>query len=372
MTNELRIVVTGGGTGGHIEPIVAVIEHLKQSEQISIWWLGEIGGQEQQAAEALGVEFLPIKAGKLRRYLAWRNLTDPFKVGLGYFRSLRILAKIKPDVLFSKAGYVSAPVLLAASTLGIPIVAHESDTVLGMTNSFAAQVAKVVCTGFPLRFYSKMVQHKARYTGNPVRTYQSKTADPKKAAKVFHFDPKVPVVVVFGGSQGALAINQAVWNSLPHLLSAAQVIHQTGPAHIEKAHQVARELPADIRARYIFNGYFDAEHLGAALSLASLSVSRAGANTLADLSTFGIPAIFVPLPRAAANHQQRNAEYVEQAGGGIVLSQSELTPEVLYTKVETLLHDSKKLQHMGKEMKGINPADAAGSIAQIVVEQAKK
>ncbi len=361
-----RIVVTGGGTGGHVEPVVAVIQALRLIESdVNVSWLGEASSFESKAAESLKVPFTVIKSGKLRRYVSLQNLVDPVKVGVGYVQALAALRRIQPDVVFSKAGYVSVPTLLAAATLRIPIVAHESDSVIGLSNTLAAKRAKVLCTGFPIDLYPKELHPKLHFTGNPVHLTKKQTMTMKKASELLHLTSSLPTLVVLGGSQGALAINKLIWQIAPELTKSMQIVHQVGISSLEEAKSVK------LSESYHFAASFDAEHLSAALSLATIAVCRAGANTIADLSAHGVPTIFIPLPTASANHQKVNANYVEKKRAAIVLDQATLTHEKLQEVIEALVSDSKKRETMSAAMRLINPPDAAEKIAEIVLAAKK-
>lgn len=359
---KIKIALAGGGTGGHVQPVVAVVKALRESyPDLELIWIGEKGSREGMAADECDVHFKPVTAGKIRRYLDIQNLVDPFKVAYGYGQALKILTRFKPDGLFSKAGYVAAPVLSAAATLKIPIVAHESDTVMGLTNRLASTLAKTVCTGFPLRFYPPKVRKRCVYTGNPIGFGDPKTYADAGLAK-FDLNDDLPVVLVLGGSQGALKINEIIWRILPELLSFCQIIHQTGQSHLAKAEEVGEHLPKTVQGRYYPVGLMNQRELGEALYLSKMAVSRAGANTIADLSWFGVPAIFIPLPNAASDHQTNNARFVEEKGGGVVMTQDHLEDEQLLNSIQSLLYDQSKLDKMSLAARVVNPRDAANSI----------
>lgn len=371
-TSSIKIVVTGGGTGGHVLPVVAVVQELRQKHpSLRITWIGEANSFEQSAAERQKIPFLTVKTGKFRRYFSLRNVLDIVKVAVGYVQSLYYLVHLRPAVVFSKAGYVSVPTILAAATLRIPIVAHESDTVMGLANSIASRFATRFCSGFPFSFYESSISHKTVFTGNP-QVHELAQQDQTGAYAHFDFQQEVPIVLILGGSQGALSINTVVWEALEGLLSEVQIIHQIGSAHVVLAEKMVENLPHNLRRRYRYAGYFDHDELSRAYSIAILAVARAGANTIADLSSFEIPAILIPLPHAASNHQLVNAQFVVERGGAILLPQSDLNARSLYESVTLLLHDDKKRLAMRRAIGKLNPKNARERIADVILAVAKE
>ncbi len=367
-----RIVVTGGGTAGHTEPLVAIIRALlAQDSALDIVWIGgSKSSREALAAKALHVQFKSVAVGKWRRYFDWHNVVDPLKVGVGYFQAWRYLRTIRPDIVVSKAGYVAVPTVLAARALNIPIVVHESDTVLGLANRLSVKYALAVCTGFPLSLYNSIIQKKGYYTGNPV-PYKEHLRE-SAVLKQYRINTEQPVVAVLGGSQGAEAINELVWTKLAALLEVTQVFHNVGDGHVEAAQRIKSNLSPKLQKRYIVAGVFDRSQLAGILRASWCVVSRAGANTIADLSYFKTPAIIIPLPSAASNHQYQNAQFVVDLGAAEMLEQHQLTADTLLEHIKQLLHDEKRRHIMSRAMDRVNPPNAAAHIAQIVYKELKQ
>lgn len=366
--SEVKIIIAGGGTGGHIQPSIAVIKAIRVMDPgVKFLWLGEKGGSEESAAYDLDIEFFPIRCGKLHRRFTYKNINMPFKTVVGYGQALLALRRFKPDVVFSKAGYVAVPTVFAAATLHIPVVIHESDIVMGLANRMVRRFAKAICVGFPKENYVKKYQKKIFYTGNPlVKAVPIKRVE---AAKYFNLNPEIPVLLVFGGSQGALSISRLVIEALPDLLEFTQVIHQTGVAHQEMADKAKAILPRELACGYVVKGFFDRSEMSNVLSLGDLALSRTGANAIADFSRFGIPMVMMPLPSAAKNHQALNAEFVASKGGGVLMTQASLSTEKLVSCIENLILDKKALNEMSERIRGVNLQDAAENIAKIILTQ---
>ncbi len=367
----IRIAIAGGGTGGHVEPVLAVINSLKEKAQIELLWLGAANSREEFAANEAGIDFVPISVGKLRRYASWNNLRDPFLAIGGMFQALKTLYNFKPQVVFSKSGYVALPTIFAAGLLRIPVVSHESDTALGFSNKLGFRFVSKLCTGFPIGLYPKSIAEKAVFCGNPVVWDRVDKSTRNVSLRKFGFKDNLPIIVVLGGSQGSSAINRHVWETLSGLIDQFQVIHQTGASQLSEALAIKKSLPASLKKHYYCDGFLDRPTLASALDLARLVISRSGANTLADLSYFAIPAILIPLPSAAQNHQVTNAQFISDAGGAIVLPEIGLTGTTLKNLIDRLIFDSKNLEEMGENMANINPKNASKKIASIILEVAK-
>lgn len=361
--NKIRIVITGGGSGGHIEPALAVANILLKDKNLEVFWIGEKNGSDNLKARS-NINFSPISVGKVRRYASFANLTDAVKTTAGYFQSISILRRIKPDVVFSKSGYVSAPVVLAAKTCGIPIVIHESDSVLGLTNRFAIRFARKVCVGFPIKYYPSWIRTKAVYTGNPVKDINVSSEVSERVVKKYNLNGRS--LVILGGSQGSVAINRMIWSKLPAYLQLFNVVHQVGINNINDAVLVKDKLSSNDRLKYHPSAYFNEEELTVILKNCTLAICRSGAGTIADLSHYKVPAILIPLPSAAGNHQRINAWYVEKIGGALLFEQLESDGNKLYNIVTELMADKHKLMNMSEEISSVNPSDASEHIAKII------
>jgi len=294
-----RIVFTGGGTGGHIIPNIAIIQKLKEKyTDIEILYIGSKHGPEQKLIKSVGISFKAVLTGKYRRYFSLMNFLDFFKVPWGILQARKILKKFKPNVVFSKGGFVSIPVTFAAHQLKIPIVLHESDVSPGLANKMAAKKANILCLShFESQRYFPSILHKV-ITGNPVREMILK-GNAEQGYKFTHLSPKYPTILVIGGSSGAKHINDEMFLAANRLLDHYQIIHIYGKGKMNNAIPVSDEE----RERYISYEYVDKE-LPDLYAVSDLIITRAGANALAEIEALNIPAIIIPIGKAASRGDQ--------------------------------------------------------------------
>lgn len=321
-----KIVLTGGGTAGHVTPNIALMPRLK-SMGYDIAYIGSYDGIEKDLIAQQGIPYQGIASGKLRRYFDWKNFTDPFRVVRGYFQARRILKKEAPSVVFSKGGFVSVPVVRAAASLGIPTIIHESDMTPGLANKLAIPAAKKVCCSFP-ETLSCLPKDKAVLSGSPVR--QELFSGDKAAALAFTHLPadSRPVLLIIGGSQGSACINKAVRSCLRPLLEDFRIIHLCGRGNLDPA--------LDGRAGYVQYEYIG-EELKDLFALSDLVLSRAGANAICELLALRKPNLLIPLSAAASRGDQiLNARSYEKQGYSMVLEEEELTPETLLSSLKEL------------------------------------
>jgi len=294
-----------------------------------------------------GIRFKPIFSGKLRRYFSWRNFVDPFLVIAGFFQSLWILIRFWPHAVFTKGGFVSVPVAVAAFILRRPIVMHESDSVMGLSNKIVAKLARTVCIGFPGAGFNN---HKTVFTGNPVR--QSVRGGNRDAGyRLTGFRPERPVVLIWGGSQGAQQINDMVVESFHHLKHDFQVLHVTG-------HGKQTTISDSAYRQFEYIG----DELKHIYAITDVVVSRAGANSLYELAFMGMPNILIPLKSAANNHQTKNAEYFEGKGASVVLRDQPLH-EVLIA----LWNSEQQREMMKRALSEVSKTNAAERIAELII-----
>ncbi len=362
----LRVLITGGGTGGHVAPAVAVIAALRARAAadglpLTLLYLGSREGVERQRMVELGVPYAAVETGKLRRYFSWRTPLDLLRIPLGVGQAFAQVARFRPAVIFSTGGYVCVPPVIAGWLLRVPVLTHEQTVRSGLANRIAARFARRVAISFP-ESARDFPPAKTVLTGNPVRP-DVLGGDPARAAQHWRLDPALPVIYVTGGAPGAHAVNEAVFAALPALLDEAQVVHQTGEgpdgsrADITQAEQLAEASPL-AQARYRPVPFVGAE-LADLLALAGLVVGRAGAGTLNELAAVGRPAVLVPLPGTSADEQTANARRMEAAGAAIVLLQDKLTPERLADTVLRLVHMPGILADMGTKARTQARPDAA-------------
>ena len=367
----MRVVIAGGGTGGHTSAGLAVAAALAAGGA-EVHWIGSREGVEARRVPEAGLPFHPISTGKLRRYWDRKNASDLLvRVPAGFVQSWRLLRRLRPAVLFSAGGFVSVPPALAARSLGIPIVVHEQTAVPGLANRITARFAARVAVSFP-GSGGGFPAGRVVLTGNPVR--RDVLGGSREAAlERFGFDPAVPLLYVTGGAQGAHRINRVVGEALPRLLAICQILHQCGdnPETGDRAwlEERARALPAALRQRYAVVPYVGAE-LRDVYAAAALLLGRSGAGTVTECCGLGLPAIFVPLPGASGNEQAANAGLVEAAGGAQVLPQVDLTPESLVATLSRLLRDRAGLEAMGARTRALAIPDAAQRLARIIREVA--
>jgi UDP-N-acetylglucosamine--N-acetylmuramyl-(pentapeptide) pyrophosphoryl-undecaprenol N-acetylglucosamine transferase len=280
-----------------------------------------------------------------------------------------IIKSFKPDLIFVKGGYVSLPIIIAASYRSIPIVMHESDVVLGLANRIGAKWATKVGVGYPVKYYSLALQNKLVYTGIPIRHgfFNSATT---KDRQLFGLRKDVPTLIITAGSQGARAINQVIKPLLPILLRQLQIIHLTGPANEERFIALKETLPTELKKNYHPFGYLK-EGIESAVRVSDLAIARSG-STIAELAAGGVPMILIPLPTAAGDHQVRNAEIYTKEGAAVTIRQHNLTSERLMKTIVTLLADKERLTMMSKRAKHLSIEDAADNVVRIIEETLRK
>jgi UDP-N-acetylglucosamine--N-acetylmuramyl-(pentapeptide) pyrophosphoryl-undecaprenol N-acetylglucosamine transferase len=372
-SRPLRIVVAGGGTGGHVSPAVAVIQELRQRVKLDGMWIGLRPEFEGKAAKELGLEFRTVQAGKLRRYASLETIGDAFRVPYGMVQAWRILRGYRPDIILSTGGFVSVPTVVAGSRLGIPSITHEQTAHIGLATRINARFCDVIALSYD-RSISAIGKTSGRVvvTGNPVRRFVQE-GNPARALARFNLAGDLPLVYVTGGSQGSRAINSTIRALLPDLLSRAEVIHQCGPRSLhddyDRLTREAETLPPDMRDRYRICEQVGSE-LGDIYAAASLVIGRAGAGTVAELATLGIPSILVPLP--GAEEQRQNALHLVEAGAAVSLEQSTLTPERLMGHICRLLSNTDTLLRMRRSASEATVDGAAARLAQEVLELAAR
>ncbi len=376
----MRIVVSGGGTAGHISPILAAVDALTSlDKEVELLYIGQANSLEEKIAGGAGLEFAAIPAGKFRRMhgvSALRqifdvstlglNARDSIRVARGLAASLRIMRRWQPDVVFVKGGFVGLPVGIAAHLLRIPLVIHESDFTPGLTNRILARWATRIAVGFPAKGYKGLPQDRLVYTGNLVRGALGSFHRLEGLAK-FGLDPDVPVLLVTGGSQGARGINDTVVGALPELLKSVQVIHLTGEGEYERVRMAVARLGKlrGLDGRYHAHAFLMTD-MGLALAAADLVVARAGANTIAELATLAKPTILIPNYQHAG-HQELNAKVLSRAGAVMALDERRLTPEGLVRAVRDLIGSEAAQVRLSKGISTFAKPDSAVELARLIL-----
>ncbi|MBP5198538.1 MAG: undecaprenyldiphospho-muramoylpentapeptide beta-N-acetylglucosaminyltransferase [Lachnospiraceae bacterium] len=320
-----KIVLTGGGTAGHVTPNIALLPALKDAGY-EIAYIGSYDGIEKKLISDFDIPYTGIATGKLRRYFDPKNLTDPFRVIKGYAEAKKYLKEFKPDVVFSKGGFVSVPVVRAAASLHIPCIIHESDMTPGLANKLCIPVAKKVCCNFPETL--KLIPgDKAVLTGSPIRAELSK-GNREAGLKMCGFDESKPVIMVIGGSLGAANVNKAVRDALPRLLSDFRIIHICGK---DKIDNLLLTTPGYKQFEYVKSELKDL------FAASDIVISRAGANAICELLALKKPNLLIPLPAASSRGDQiQNAQSFESQGFSMVVSEDDLTTNLLVEKVQEL------------------------------------
>ncbi len=328
------IVLTGGGTAGHVTPNIALIPFL-QRDGWTVHYVGAVNGMERGLIEPLqGVVYHGISTGKLRRYFSVKNFSDPFRVLAGVGQSRRLLRRIKPDVVFAKGGFVSVPVVYAAKVLKIPVVLHESDFTCGLANRLCLRYCKTICVSFEPTL-RHLRGRKGVWTGSPIRQ-ELLLGNRDNAQALCDFpQPQKPWILVMGGSLGSLAINKAIRDAVPVLCNSYNVVHQCGRGNIDESvsHPNYRQF------EYIRDGMADL------YAASSVVVCRSGANTLFELLALQKPAVFIPLPATQSRGDQiANARYFESLGYSMVLMQEELTTDRLMHDIASAIVQTPRMQ----------------------------
>ena len=375
----MRIIVTGGGTGGHIIPALATLTYLTvDNHRIETLYIGSIRGLEAQIIPQHGFPFKSIATGKIRRssrgrigLLTQENIKDMFSVPLGFLQALRILNNFKPDVVFSTGGYVALPASIAAWCLGIPLIAHEQTTTIGLAN----RISSVFCTRFALSFgearadLPRWVQKRSMVTGNPIRP-ETLAGSHVRAIARFACSDTDKVIFITGGALGAAVINQAVAAVATELLSKYTVIHQCGLRHLETLTSIKNTLPLHLQDRWKLVGFMDATTMADAWAIARLVVSRAGAGTVNESLILRKPMIFVPLVPTSRDEQTKNALRSVRLGVAQVIKQAECTGPALLHTITNILDHPNVLEKMATVTGDAPITDATSRICKLIAEVA--
>ena len=352
-----RIVLTGGGTAGHVTPNIALLPKLKE-EGYDVHYIGSYEGIERKLIEEYDIPYYGISSGKLRRYFDPKNFSDPFKVIKGYTEASSLIKKLKPDVVFSKGGFVSVPVVLAAKRRGVPSIIHESDMTPGLANKICIPCAKKVCTNFP-ETLKNIPGNKAVLTGSPIRQ-ELFEGNKEKGLKFCGFDNKKPVLLIIGGSLGSQVVNEAVRSILPQLLEQFQIVHLCGKDKVDNSLNGTK-------------GYVQFEYIKQELTdlfaASDLIISRAGANAICEILALRKPNILIPLSAAASRGDQiLNANSFKKQGFSFVLPEEKLNSKTLMKAVKDV-YEHKNDYVTAMEKSPLN--DAIETIMQLIKEVQK-
>ena len=373
----MKIVFTGGGTGGHFYPLMAVadeINHIAKTEKIIEPELIYIGPfvLDQEALVQRRMRFVKAAAGKKRKYFSIRNFFDYFKTAFGILQATWQLYRIFPDIVFSKGGYAAFPTTVAARFLGIPVVIHESDAHPGQANVIASKWAKAVAISYDevLKFFPKNVERKKFIlTGNPVRPEIFRPVR-DGAYEFLELDSSVPTLLVLGGSTGAKKVNDVLMDALLELIKDYQIIHQTGSENFDEVKALAdlKLQASPFKERYKPYGYLSALALRMAHGVSSLVISRAGSGVIFEIAAVGLPSILIPIPEDVSHDQTYNAFAYSASGAATVLKQDNLTATLLENEIRRIMNDPVLWQKMARSAKAFAKPDAARKIADILLK----
>lgn len=365
MSDIPRIVLTGGVSGGHTFPLIAVARALRKSfpQGIEFLFIGSHGRFESEAMAQEGIPAKYVLTGKWRRYFSLLNFVDLFRMPLGFIQALWYLLFFMPEAVFAKGGSASVPVVLAAWVYRIPIVIHDSDAVAGRANRFLARFASRIAIAYPSA-HKYFPPEKTALTGNPVRD-EILSGDGTRAAVRLGLAADKPTVLVLGGSQGATVLNEATLRVLPSLLEKGiQVIHQTGSDHYEAIKEAVEEYGiGQGKSGYAARPFFPAEELADALALATVVLSRSGAGSVSEIAATKKPAILVPLASAANDEQRMNAYGIAEIGGALVIEEANLGMNLLLEKIAGLIDHEETRRSMSGKISAFYHPDAAQAIA---------
>lgn len=369
----IRIVIAGGGTGGHVLPALSVIEELqRRNVPLELLWIGSHNGVEGNEARARGIPFQSISTGKFRRYPDFKTVTDAARVPLGVPQAWRILRAFHPDVIFSTGGYVSTPTVVAGTRMA-PVLTHEQTAVLGLATRLNSRFVDVQALTFESSLAYVKDKRKTVVTGNPVRG-SLKDGTREAGLQRFGFRSDSPVLFVTGGARGSSPLNTRIEQILEDLLPTTQILHQTGARtdnpDFERLSARKNQLSPEFRNRYVVIERVRDE-MADVYAMTDLMLARAGAGTVAEIAYLGKASILIPLPGAGGHEQHRNAEALSSLGGAVVLDQSEATPETLRALIRNLLSDPDRRASIGTNATRASRPDAAARLADQLLELAR-
>ena len=355
-----HIILTGGGTAGHVTPNIAMIPRL-QELGYTISYIGSYEGIEKKLIEEMGIPYYGISSGKLRRYFDLKNFTDPFRVLKGFGEARKLMKQLKPDVVFSKGGFVTVPVVIAASRSKVPTFIHESDMTPGLANKISIPFATKVCCNFP-ETVSELPSDKAVLTGTPIRQ-ELLSGDPQKALAFTGLSNDTPVIMVIGGSLGAVAVNNAVRAVLPELLKDFQVIHLCGKGKLDES---LKDTKGYVQYEYI------KKELADLFALADVVISRAGANAICEISALKKPNLLIPLSaRASRGDQILNARSFQRLGYSVVLEEEEITNEKMLNAIHELYENRSQYTDAMAKSKQTDSIEQIVQLFEQAVSQSK-
>lgn len=355
---KYKILLTGGGSAGHVWPIVAIAQALKKKSDVRFIYVGASHGFESKIAVYEKLTFAPILVGKWRNYFSLSNLWDIFKTAIGLLQSLFLILSFKPDVVFAKGGYVAFPILFWTKICHISLVIHESDVIPGRANLWASHFAKKVCLGFPEKYYHEFPTDKTLYTGIPLVESFFEDA-PKKEKYLLS-------LLITGGSQGSHKLNETMLDVLPELLPHFEVYHLVGGKDFD---QIKNTDLAKNENYHVEKFTYNMQEL---MKRSDLIISRAGANTLAEIAALSLPAILVPYAYATGDHQSANAQIFAQNAAALIINEKDLTRDNILNTINQMMADAEKRRKMGSRAHEFYNADSTQLIIDLLLKEHTK
>ncbi len=369
----MKILLTGGGTGGHFYPLIAVAESINKVVKeekllpVKLYYMSDSPHDADMLLEN-NIEYINISAGKLRRYFSILNFFDLFKTFFGIIGATIKVFNIYPDVIFSKGAYSSFPVLFAAKILRIPVVIHESDSAPGRTNLWSSKFAKRIAISYPeaVKYFDSS---KVAVTGNPVRKNLQMLPSRENSRKFLNLTEDIPAILILGGSLGAQIINEEILKILPKLVEKYYVIHQTGKANIEDVSGTSEVIlnGDNFKNRYRTFDYLDDLNMTMSAGASDLIISRAG-SAIFEIAYWGIPSIIIPITNSNGNHQRQNAYNYARSGGAIVIEESNLSSNILLSEIDRIINNKELIKKMSESAKAFIKNDASELIAKEIIK----
>ena len=384
----MKILFTGGGTGGHIFPIIAIARDLQNyyleanfQNDLQLFFIGPKGEIPLTELTQEGIKVKIILAGKVRRYFTvlsfFQNIIDVlFKIPFGIIQAFFYVFFLAPDVIFSKGGYGSIPAIIAGRLLGTPIFIHESDAMRGLANRFSHRFALEIFTSFSLEETEHFPREKMISVGNPIRQRLLEIfleGDKEESKKLFQITGEKPLILFLGGSQGAQRINDVIYQSLNDLLTDFEIIHQAGPKNFKEAQSLSEVIINEsLKRNYHLYPFLNETELARAMVLADLIISRAGSGSIFEIAAFGKPSILIPLFESAQNHQLENAYLFSEKGACLVIEEANLTPHFLLDRLRYLFSHPSRLKEMGEKAQYFARPKSSQVIASYIIEYLTK
>ncbi len=369
----MKIVFTGGGTGGHFYPIIAVAQKVNQiidREHIigaKLYYVSD-GPYDKEMLVENGLLYEEISTGKMRTYFSFKNFSDIFKIFFGTINAIFKMFSIYPDIVFGKGGYASFPTIFAARILHIPVLIHESDSAPGRVNKWAGHFAKKVAVSF-IEAADYFPKNTTAWTGQPIMTEIEHPAPRKEALDYFKMESGIPVILILGGSQGAGLVNNTILDALPRLIKNYQIIHQTGIKNFKIVSGQAEVVLAGNKhkLKYLPIPFLNPLQIKMAAGAATIIVSRAG-STLFEIASWGVPSILVPFTNSNADHSKKNAFSYARAGACSVVEEINMTANILSSEIERIMGDKTEYELMAQNAKAFSKSGAAEKIARELVD----